>query len=89
MVDRAPGEALLRAAWRSLSHRLSVAAGSFVALLSLFHHVPIPTASMRGAATYFAVLLASRLGLFALQRAVELDRTKGGLRDAEEGNSRQ
>ena len=89
MVDRARGEALLREAWRSLSHRLAVAAGSFVALLSLFHHVPIPTASMRGGATYLAVLLASRLGLLALLRAMELDRTQAALGDAEEGNSRQ
>lgn len=62
--------------WRPLSHRIAVVGGSFVALLSLFHHVPVMTACLRGGTAYVAVLVVSRLGLAAMQRAFELDRRK-------------
>ena len=74
MADRAPDEALLREAWRSVGHRFAVLGGSFVALLSLFHHVPVSTAALRGGSTWLAVLVVARLGLVALARAAELDR---------------
>ncbi len=73
MSDKSDGEIQLRHAWRSLSHRLAVAGGSFVALLSLFHHVPVSVAAMRGAAGYFALLIVSKLGLAALSWALQLD----------------
>lgn len=76
MVDkrpRQPDELALRQAWIPLSHRLAVAAGSLAALLSLFRHVPLVSASLRGGAAYVAVLVAARLGLLAMQKAVALD----------------
>lgn len=72
------GEILLRRAWRSFSGRLAVAGGSFVGLLSLFHHVPASTAAARGAATTFAMLVIAKLGGAALQRSAALDRSRGG-----------
>ncbi len=83
MADRSGGEVSLGDAWRFLSHRLAVAAGSLVALISLFHHVPVSTASMRGAAAFLAVLLLAKLGLFALERSIAFD----SARDSEEQDS--
>ena len=60
MVDKGPDGASLRGAWRSLGQRVAVAGGSFVALLSLFHHVPASTAALRGAAAWFGVLVLTR-----------------------------
>ena len=73
MVDRGSGEVPLVSAWRSLGRRVSVAGGSFVALLSLFHHVPVSTAALRGGGTWIALLLATRLGCFALEHALRMD----------------
>lgn len=73
MVDRSSGEVPLVSAWRSLGRRVSVAGGSFVALVSLFHHVPASTAALRGGGTWIALLLATRLGCFALGHAHRQD----------------
>ena len=75
MTDKRSDEVALRHTWRPLSHRFAVATGSFVALVSLFHHVPVTTASLRGAGTYMAILLVARLGLMAMQKTVEFDKT--------------
>jgi len=75
-VDKAAGEAFLASAWGSLGHRVAVTGGSFVALLSLFHHVPPSTAALRGAGTWFALLVVARLGGFALRHAFRLDDPK-------------
>ena len=75
MSDRASGEASFREAWRSFGHRIAVIGGSFVALLSLFHHVPVSTAALRGGATWLAVLIVARLGSVALERSVAFDRS--------------
>ncbi len=72
------GEIPLRRTWRSFTGRLAVAGGSFVGLLSLFHHVPASTAAVRGAATYFALLVVARLGGAALGRSAALDRSREG-----------
>jgi hypothetical protein len=52
---------------------LAVAAGSLAALLSLLSHVPVPIACLRGAAAWALVLVVSRIGLVALERALTLD----------------
>ncbi len=74
MSDRSSDEFRLRSAWRSTSGRFAVTAGSFVALLSLFHHIPVSIASLRGGIAYIAVLAVGRFGGFALERAVAFDR---------------
>ena len=74
MVDRSPDGVPLHHAWRAFAARLAVAAASFVALLSLFHHVPASTAALRGAVTFCALRLAARLALAALERAEASDR---------------
>lgn len=73
MVDRASAEVSLTSAWRSLGRRVAVTGGSLVALVSLFHHVPVSTAALRGAGAWFALLLATRLGATLLRHAVRLD----------------
>ena len=73
MVDRNLGEVALGNAWRSFGHRVAVLGGSLVALLSLFHHVPASTAALRGGAAWFAVLLLTRVGAFALRHAYRFD----------------
>ncbi len=60
---------------------MAVAGGSFVALLSLFHHVPVTTAALRGGATWFVVLVAARIGSVALAKAAELDRAAVAARE--------
>ncbi|MEW6073163.1 MAG: hypothetical protein AB1726_11315 [Planctomycetota bacterium] len=76
MFDRGSGGLSLAAAWRSLSHRLAVAGGCLAALVSLLNHVPVRTASLRGAVAYAAVLVVAKLGLFALERALALEARK-------------
>ncbi len=73
MVDRATGEAALRNAWRSFAHRLAVVGGCFVALLSLFHHVPASTAALRGGVAWLAVQALARVGAVALRMAYRFD----------------
>ena len=74
MTDKRIDGVALRHAWRPLSHRFAVATGSFVSLVSLFHHVPVSTASLRGAGAFVATLFVARLGLLAMEKTVELDR---------------
>jgi hypothetical protein len=73
MTDKRIDEVALRHAWRPLSHRFAVATGSFVALVSLLHHVSVATASLRGAGAFVATLFVARLGLLAMEKTVELD----------------
>lgn len=75
MSDKGYGGPDLRPTWRSLAHRVAVAGGSLVALISLFHHVPVSVAALRGAIAYVAVLAVSRLGWVALERALSIDRS--------------
>ncbi len=73
MVDKGPNEASLRGAWRSLGQRIAVAGGCFVALLSLFHHVPASTAALRGGAAWLGVILLTRFSGFVLTHAYRFD----------------
>ena len=73
MTDKRIEPMALRHAWRPLSHRFAVATGSFIALVSLFHHVSVTTASLRGAGAFVATLFVARLGLLAMEKTVELD----------------
>jgi hypothetical protein len=75
MSDRGADGLPLRTAWTALSHRLAVAAGSFVALVALFHHVPILQTSLRGLAAWAAVRLVAKLGLLALEGSERHERT--------------
>ena len=73
MLDKGSGESSLQSSWRAITRRLAVAAGSLAALLSLLHHVPVSVASLRGGAAWLLVLVLSRLGWFALDRALDFD----------------
>ena len=73
MSDRGSGEFSLQATWRSLGHRFAVAGGCLAALIALVNHVPVSTASLRGAVAYVVVLVVAKLGLFALERAIALE----------------
>ena len=73
MSDRGFGAVSVEESWRALGRRTAVAAGCFVALVSLFHHVPVSVASVRGGAAYFAVLLVAKLGWLALEKALSAD----------------
>ena len=64
----------MRHSWRSLGHRLAVFAGSFVGLVSLFHHVPVLQTVLRGLAAWALVLVIGRLGLFALECSLAIER---------------
>ena len=81
MTDKRFDEVALRHTWRPLSHRFAVATGSFVALVSLFHHVPISTAALRGAGAFVAMLIVARLGLLAMEKTVELDKPNETVED--------
>jgi len=75
MSDRADGaDPVLRDAWRSATARLAVSAGSLTALVSLFHHVPVSVASLRGAVAYLAVRVVAHAGFLALRLAVAAER---------------
>ena len=71
----------LRDAARALGLRLAAAGGCSVALLALWHHVPVWLASLQGAAALLALALVARLGAFALGRALELDRRARATRE--------
>ena len=88
MADRGSEEVSIQRALRPLQGRAAVAAGSFVALLSLFHHVPVSVASLRGAAAFFVVLFVLKAGLFALEKSLAADRgTRGAEGAGEEAQS--
>lgn len=70
MTDRAVDPEHLRSTWRSLGCRVAVAGGCLVALVSLFHHVPVSTASLRGGVAFVALRLIARWGLFAVEQAL-------------------
>jgi len=74
MPDKPSGEAYRASSALPLARRAAVAAGCFVGLISLFHHVPVSIAALRGGATYLAVLIVGRLGLAALERSLAADR---------------
>jgi hypothetical protein len=83
MLDKGSGESPLQSSWRAITRRLAVAAGSFAALLSLLHHVPVSIASLRGGAAWLVVLALSRVGWFALERTLDLD---GAARRSDQGS---
>jgi len=73
VTDRAHDEIPLRDLCTSLGHRIAVAGGCLVALLSLLNHVRVSTAAVRGGLTFLAVLLVARWGFAALCQAHALD----------------
>ncbi|HED66835.1 MAG TPA: hypothetical protein ENJ09_14920 [Planctomycetes bacterium] len=77
MVDKPDIESQLSTAWRSLGSRVSVAGGCLAALISLLHHVPVSIAALRGGSTWFALLVATRLGAVALAFAERFDAAAG------------
>ena len=81
MSDRGFEEASLRLAWRPFGRRVAVAAGSLVALISLFYHVPVSVASLRGGLAFASVLVVMKLGLFALEKSLSADAARGGGED--------
>jgi len=81
MSDK-PSGAIHPAAARPLLRRTAVAAGCFAGLISLFHHVPVSIAALRGGAAFLGVLFVGKVGLAALERSLAADRRsaeeKGG-----------
>ncbi len=77
MSDRGSEEVSLRLAWRPFERRVAVAAGCLVALISLFHHVPVSVASLRGGLAFASVLAVMKLGLFALEKSLAADKAAG------------
>lgn len=73
MSDRSSGSISFRQAWRPLERRAAVAAGSFVALVSLVHHVPVSVASLRGAGAFAAVFVVMKVGCLALESSLASD----------------
>jgi hypothetical protein len=73
MSDKPSGEPYRAASALPLVRRTAVAAGCFAGLVSLFHHVPVSIAALRGGAAFLAVLLVGRLGLAALARSLAAD----------------
>lgn len=52
-----------------LLRRVAVAAAAATALVSLFQHVPVWVACLRGIGSLACVLIVGKLGLLALERA--------------------
>jgi len=71
----------LRDAASALGRRLAAAGGCSVALLSLWQHAPVWLACLRGGAALAALGIGARLGVFALARALELDRGTATVRE--------
>jgi len=59
---------------RELLRRLSAATALVVALISLLQHVPVWVACARGVATLVLLGIGTRLGVAALERALDCDR---------------
>jgi len=91
-TDRSGGGSLagspLSAAWRALAHRSAVAGGCAAAIVSLWHHVPVSTAALRGGAAWLAVLVTARLGWLALARALALEARRREREASEEPDDR-
>ena len=60
-------------AWKGLAGRAGASLGALTALLSLLRDAPVLIACLRGAGVFAAVLLLSRIGAAALDRAVQVD----------------
>lgn len=65
-VDASPDA--LAQAWRALGAQLAVIGGSGVALVSLFQDTPVRVASLRGAATWAAILAFTSVGAWLAPR---------------------
>lgn len=74
MSDKPSGAISSAASARPLLRRAAVAAGCFAGLISLFHHVPVSIAALRGGAALLGVLLVGKVGLAALERSLAADR---------------
>ena len=77
MSDKPSGE-FSAAFARPLVRRAAVASGCLAGLISLFHHVPVSIAALRGGAAFLGVLLVGRVGLAALERSLAADRRSAG-----------
>ena len=78
MSDKPSGAIHPASGARPLLRRAAVAAGCFAGLISLFHHVPVSIAALRGAASFLGVLLVGKVGLAALERSLAADRRSAG-----------
>ncbi len=84
MTDNGYDKFSLQASWLALGHRIAVIGGCFVGLISLFNHVPVTTAALRGGAAWFGVLILAKLSGLALDLAHRFD-----LAQAEKGQSEE
>ena len=66
--DTSPGAPALASTWTALGHRLAATVGAGAALLALVRHVPVGTASLRGALAWLAILSVSRSARALLDR---------------------
>jgi len=67
-VDRASGAVSMQAAIGALGRQFAVCVGALVALAALLVHVPVSTASVRGAATTLALVGLTRVGEWLCER---------------------
>jgi hypothetical protein len=67
MTDR-PAADPLGPSWLAFGHNLAVAAGALMALVSLFHHVPVWLSSLRGALVFLGIEIIVRVGHALLVR---------------------
>ena len=72
-VDNSYEAVRLDPVWRDIGARIGAGAGASIALLSLFHDVPVSVAALRGTATLLSIWIVWRVGLTALERAVQID----------------
>jgi len=66
--DTSPGAPALAPTWTALGHRLAATVGAGAALLALVRHVPVGTASLRGASAWLAILVVTRSARALLDR---------------------
>lgn len=83
MVDRAITAHPLAAAWLGLSRRVAVAAGALAALVSLIFDTPVWVASLRGAGTWFAVLVLAHVSRSALVASLRASRKRAVVKEPE------
>ena len=84
MTDNGNDKFSLQVTWRALGHRMAVIGGCFVGLISLFNHVPVSTAVLRGAAAWFGVQVLAWLAAVALDLAHRFDQAEAQKNQGEE-----
>jgi len=77
MADRPHGMGSLDASWFGFGRSLAVAVGALLALVSLYFHVPVWVAALRGGLAFLGIWATVR-AMQVLLAAVENDARRGG-----------